>query len=376
MLIFLVLWIQATLSLLQHTHRSDAVGSVVIENETEGLRRDLPGIDDSIGPPCITGHTGPPGEQGLQGADGSMGPPGEIGPPGNPGVPGKIGSPGVAGPVGQPGPRGLPGTDGITGPPGLPGDSGPPGKVGSSGHSGPPGKNGSPGKNGPPGNPGVPGKNGSPGVSGPAGQPGNQGPPGTDGITGPTGPRGFPGDRGPRGLTGPKGAAGAPGLDGHLTICSPWENRWNNLKIILKNIHYNHRMLSTSKKLIFIKRKVHFGVAVRVCKSICGKIVLPISDEENIEIMMYLVHQDFDRAWIRLSDILQDMVWRDTFNQSKWFGYTNWGSGELNNADGNKKNYAVINNLNTYVETISHSNEGRSWEAVSGDAPNYIVCEL
>ena len=376
MLIFLVLWIQATLSLLQHTHRSDAVGSVVIENGTEGLRRDLPGIDDSIGPPCITGHTGPPGEQGLQGADGSMGPPGEIGPPGNPGVPGKIGSPGVAGPVGQPGPRGLPGTDGITGPPGLPGDSGPPGKVGSSGHSGPPGKNGSPGKNGPPGNPGVPGKNGSPGVSGPAGQPGNQGPPGTDGITGPTGPRGFPGDRGPRGLTGPKGAAGAPGLDGHLTICSPWENRWNNLKIILKNIHYNHRMLSTSKKLIFIKRKVHFDVAVKVCNSICGKIVLPMSDEENMEIMMFLMEQDFERAWIRLSDILQDTVWRDTFNQSKWFGYTNWGNGGLNNADDNKKNYAVINSLYRVLETISRRSEVRSWEAVSGDAPNYIVCEL
>ena len=306
---------------------------------------------------CPAGPPGQSGSPGLPGVDGLQGPPGEIGAPGAPGKTGK---------------QGLPGNDGITGeigPPGSPGDAGPPGKPGVPGDTGAAGIAGQIGPQGPPGNDGINGKNGAPGEIGPPGRPGDVGPPGVNGLPGNDG---VHVQAGPPGPIGPQGTSGAPGVS---SICSPWNKQWNYLDSNLSNVVFKEKTLRSSKKIILVKKKVFFNAAVQVCQSICGKVMLPVSSKENQEIAQFIVDNvGRTGAWIRISDITQEGIWRDTYDQSKWVGFTHWITNEPNNSHKNEHN-AVINTAYWDTCGIFWNTCSGSWNDVRGDGSNYIICE-
>ena len=331
-----------------------------------------PGIDGSIGQPGVAGPIGKTGEQGKPGIDGSSGrngtngAPGQKGEQGLPGVDGETGPPGLAGKNGPPGQKGE---QGIPGEAGSPGDTGKPGNVGPSGVVGPPGPKGSSGTNGKTGSPGSPGDDGTPGKAGP---PGRVGPPGRIGYPGHAGPSGRIGVPGP---VGPPGRNGQPGQNGQTSICSPWTKQWNNLNFILNNIEYKQKTLRSSKKIIFIKRKEPFNVAFKVCQSICGKIILPISKEENREIKRIILDiVGKAGAWIRISDISEEGVWRDTFDQSRWHGFTHWVPNEPNNNHQKEHNAVIHSAFEIRLNWIGQPTGG-TWNDVPGHQPNYIICE-
>ena len=292
---------------------------------------------------------GPPGQIGLPGIDGSIGPPGVAG---DQGLPGVDGSPGFPGNPGPPGKQGLPGIDGQIGQPGVNGTNGPPGEKGL---------------------PGV-GETGPQGVPGPIGP---QGLPGDDGKTGLPGPRGndgVPGNIGPPGSPGPVGPPGKTGSPGQTSPCSPWEKEWNNLSSVLSDIEYKQKTLRSSKKVILVQRKASFNVAAKVCQSICGKIILPISRSENDDIIQFL-HEVVGQAgaWLRISDIIQENVWRDTFDQNKWKGFTDWRENEPNNSGG-KEHHAVFSSYYWSNNNLSGESH-RTWNDIPGDKLKYIICE-
>ena len=318
------------------------------------------GSTSQIGPPGVTGSIG---ERGLPGAEGPMGPPGEAGSPGQPGDPGTVGPPGVAGTDGQPGEKGLPGAEGPMGQPGEAGPMGPPGVAGLPGNSSAPGQ---------------PGERGLPGAEGPMGPPGVAGPPGLQGTPGTDG---FPGSPGKNGTSGNPGTPGTTGPPGRSITCSPWKSEWNNLDIILSNIKYKQKTLRSSKKIIFVKRRGTFNIAVKVCQSICGKIVLPVSLEENQEIQQFIMENvGMQDAWIRISDIMQENVWRDTFDQSKWFGFTDWyaKTREPNNYKGLEHNAVIYSGGTKRIRRRDGKPgwEGGTWNDIRGDRHRYIICEL
>ena len=321
------------------------------------------GSTSQIGPPGVTGSIG---ERGLPGAEGPMGPPGEAGSPGQPGDPGTVGPPGVAGTDGQPGEKGLPGAEGPMGQPGEAGPMGPPGVAGLPGNSSAPGQ---------------PGERGLPGAEGPMGPPGVAGPPGLQGTPGTDGFPGSPGKNGTSGNPGTPGTPGTTGPPGRSITCSPWKSEWNNLDIILSNIKYKQKTLRSSKKIIFVKRRGTFNIAVKVCQSICGKIVLPVSLEENQEIQQFIMENvGMQDAWIRISDIMQENVWRDTFDQSKWFGFTDWyaKTREPNNYKGLEHNAVIYSGGTKRIRRRDGKPgwEGGTWNDIRGDRHRYIICEL
>ena len=168
---------------------------------------------------------------------------------------------------------------------------------------------------GPPGVAGPPGAAGPPGVAGPAGKPGLQGNPGIDGLNG------QPGEIGPPGADGIPGEAGIPGhtiarfpsfRSVSSTVSVPsheTRNQWrmisnpNWLDFIISDVNYQQKTLQSSKKIVLIKRNVNFDAAVRVCQAIDGNVVLPVSKEENREIVDFIIEKLGDKAvWLRISD--------------------------------------------------------------------------
>merc|ERR1712131_501210 len=168
-------------------------------------------------------------------------------------------------------------------------------------------------------------------------------------VTCPIGPPGPPGTAGPPGLIGHPGRRGEAGLPGVSTYCSPWNIDWKNLDIFLSGVDYVKKTLKSSKKVILVKKKADFSVAEKVCKSICGKILLPISSEENSEAIRFAIkHVGFPKywyrggnVWIRISDVSEEGNWRDTHDQRKWHGFTNWARSEPNNDQG-KEDHASL----------------------------------
>jgi len=189
-------------------------------------------------------------------------------------------------------------------------------------------------------------------------------------VTCPIGP---PGPPGLRGHPGRRGEAGLPGIS---TYCSPWNSDWKNLDIFLSGIDYVTKTLKSSKKVILVKKKTNFSVAEKVCKSICGKILLPISSAENSEAINFAIkHVGFPKywyhggnVWIRISDVSEEGIWRDTHDQREWHGFTNWVPTEPNDYKG-KEDHATLMNKdgNSIVGT---------WNDVPETSDNYIMCEL
>ena len=213
------------------------------------------------------------------------------------------------------------------------------------------------------------------GPPGPAGEPGPQGNPGIDGSTGPSG------ETGPAGLIGPQGPPGkavCPEQD--ILTWSPTtlpKGQWKYLPIpeLMDTIMHNNIMiaetLTSGKKIILIIKKVNFKTAVRACKAIDGKIILPVSSSENHEINNLLFKElGNPRAWLRISDSGSEGNWYDTFDNRRWSGFTNWDLKEPNNYGGSE-DYAFTDALRW-----KRTNGKRSWNDVRGDDNRYVVCEL
>ena len=211
------------------------------------------------------------------------------------------------------------------------------------------------------------------GPPGPTGEPGPQGNPGIDGSTGPSG------EPGPAGLIGPQGPPGeavSPEQDA-LPNTLP-KGQWKYLPIPewMDTIMHDNVMiaqtLTSGKKIILITRKVNFKTAVRACKAIDGKIMLPVSSSENQEINKLLLKElgNSPSAWLRISDSDNEGNWYDTFDNRRWPGYTNWYYNEPNNHSG-LEHYAA-----TYANLWKETNGKKSWNDVKGQDSFYIVCEL
>ena len=106
--------------------------------------------------------------------------------------------------------------------------------------------------------------------------------------------------------------------------------------------------------MILVKKKADFSVAEKVCKSICGKILLPISSAENSEAINFAIkHVGYSKSiwdgnvWIRISDVSEEGNWRDTHDLRKWHVFTNWGSVQPDNHKGGE-NHAVIMKKDQY----------------------------
>lgn len=110
-----------------------------LATNTDALREQVKGLDETpVAPPAkeVTGQPGPVGATGSQGPRGY---------PGEPGPQGVMGVPGLPGPAGAPGPAGVPGEAGADGAPGPQGVPGPSGVDGAPGAVGPPGPSGAAG---------------------------------------------------------------------------------------------------------------------------------------------------------------------------------------------------------------------------------------
>ena len=199
---------------------------------------------------------------------------------------------------------------------------------------------------------------------------------------------GPPGEIGPPGVTGPPGATGYPGeagIPGH-TIAQfpmstvshpPCEAQWkmisnpNWLDFIISDVNYQQKILQSSKKIVLIKRNTTYAAAVRVCQTIGGNVILPVSKEENQEIVDFIIEQLGDKAvWLRISDEFQEGVWRDTFDQSELKGFTHWVGSEPNNSRGYEHNAIV------HAVFWKNTNGAGSWNDVRGVVNFYIMCEF
>ena len=282
-------------------------------------------------------------------------------PAGPPGPPGESGSPG------KPGLQGEPGLDGLPGSQGQLGAAGPPGIAGSAGE---PGRKGEPGVDGLPGSQGQLGAAGPPGIAGSAGEPGRKGEPGVKGLPGPPGEAGLPGVSGSpckngissNGLTGPS--------------IGPWAGRWkllstpNWVDYVTAN-NYQQKTLQSLKRIVLIKKEVNFNAALRICETMGGKVLLPVSEKENKEILEFITKYLEDKGvWLRISDDYEEGTWRDTFDQTEWNGFKHWREYEPNNY-GEKEHNAVI-----HPHRLINSRRGGTWNDVDDIANYNTICEF
>ena len=130
-----------------------------------------------------------------------------------------------------------------------------------------------------------------------------------------------------------------------------------------ENFRYNTTTLTTNKRLLLLHYHIaDIYAAKRICESVCGRVFLPVSSEENQQGAEFLSTNGLDFAWIRASDSYQEGIWKDleTLEDMK---FTNWGSGEPNDY-GSGEDYAILNNNGYWNDIYHHYYE------------YYILCEL
>ena len=114
---------------------------------------------------------------------------------------------------------------------------------------------------------------------------------------------------------------------------------WCDLESHLKNEQYFFETLpSTSKKLIVISSKINFHDALFLCRKICGRMVLPNSQEESDELSS-VAKRYIKKFWIRFSDADKEGDWRD-FDNNAAVNFSNWESSQPN--EGTSGNFAYM----------------------------------
>ena len=146
---------------------------------------------------------------------------------------------------------------------------------------------------------------------------------------------------------------------------------WNLDFLKNENFRYKTTTLTTNKRLLLLHyHKADIYAAKRICESVCGKVFLPVSSEENQQAAEFLSTNGFDSVWIRASDSYQEGIWKDleTLEDMK---FTNWGSGEPNDY-GSGEDYAILIN-NGYWIDISYDGY---YEIYYRGYNARILCEL
>ena len=193
-----------------------------------------------------------------------------------------------------------------------------------------------------------------------------------DGERGPIGPQGEPGELGYPGPKGIQGEVGAPGVCGGPR-CSLKSPRWENLNFLEEeNLPYAETTLNSGKEVLLINFAADIYQAKRICQTICGRVFLPVTSEENQQaaefISTYVYH-----AWIRASDSYTEGVWKDleTLEDLK---FTNWGDGEPSDWDVNHggEDYAILDDNGHWNDYFY----GGWWSKAYNKHGSAILCEL
>ena len=129
--------------------------------------------------------------------------------------------------------------------------------------------------------------------------------------------------------------------------CSLRATNWKNLNHLdQENFLYERTTLTSHKKLLLIKTIADVYGAKKICESVCGRLFLPVSNDENQEATDFLAAHDIKYAWLGASDSNQEGKWRQ-HETMKNLKFANWGSGEPNNANNPQcqqcgEDYAVL----------------------------------
>ena len=134
-----------------------------------------------------------------------------------------------------------------------------------------------------------------------------------------------------------------------------------------ENFQYETTTITTDKKLLLLKSVADIYAGKRICDSVCGRVFLPISSEENQQAVEILSTHGISQAWLRVSDIYEEGVWKD-FETLEDMKFTNWGPGEPDDQanqiiDAHSEDYAVLLD-NGY------------WNGIPSNIGAWILCEL
>ena len=145
----------------------------------------------------------------------------------------------------------------------------------------------------------------------------------------------------------------------------------NWIDSIIADVNITQKTLQSSKRIVLIKRKVNFYTAMRICQTIDGKIVLPVSSKENQEVIEFVKGNIGDTGfWLRISDEYEEGTWKDTLDQSELDGFTHWVGGEPNNSGG-VEHYGMVHTV-----YWKNTNGAGSWNDYSGSKALHILCEF
>ena len=125
------------------------------------------------------------------------------------------------------------------------------------------------------------------------------------------------------------------------------------------------KLVTTSKDVIFIHshESLGFDETLFLCKSICGRLFRPTSQNENDEIPLIMKRIGATVGFhIRLSDRDKEGNWQDPENNNV-ANFTNWASGQPSNFN-HKYDYAWL-----------RRSDGKWTDSDSGMSST-IVCEL
>ena len=149
-----------------------------------------------------------------------------------------------------------------------------------------------------------------------------------------------------------------PVRDATIDDSKPKSLDWCNLERNLESdLFILEKLVSTSKKIIFVDRYKGFFDTLFFCKSICGRMFIPISQNENDEVHSIMKRNGAWDFFIRLTDSNKEGIWRDP-ETDEIANFTNWG----------------------YDESMSESyvlfskKDGKWYE--TSDSSSMVVCEL
>ena len=158
-----------------------------------------------------------------------------------------------------------------------------------------------------------------------------------------------------------------PARDATFVDSKPKSLDWCNLERNLKSdLFIVEKLVSTSKNIIFVDRYKGFFDTLFFCKSICGRMFKPTSQNENDEVHSIMKRNGAWDFFIRLTYSTEDSsgflskegVWRDP-ETDEIANFTNWGNGEYINRE-------------SYV--LFHKSDGKWYE--TSDTSSMVVCEL
>ena len=167
-------------------------------------------------------------------------------------------------------------------------------------------------------------------------------------------------------------AVSKPVRDATVVDSKPKSLGWCNLERNLgSDLFIHEKLVSTSKNIIFVDRYKGFYDTLFFCKSICGRMFKPDSQNENDEVHSIMKRNGAWDFFIRLTFSIEESfgmdsagffnkegIWRDPETE-EIANFTNWGNGEYMNSE----SYALF-----------HKSDGKWYE--TSDTSSMVVCEL